>query len=140
RKAELLKEERELAQQKADLERREFVADALVKEQMNEVERCINGRFRLVRFRMYSPQLNGGEKPDCVMLSRTDGAKYMDMNSAQKINAGLDIINALCAFHGVCAPVFIDNAEGVNEFIPAVPQLVKLAVTNDRQLVIKNNN
>jgi hypothetical protein len=86
---------------------------------------------------MFAQQINGGEKPDCIMFSKTDGAKYMDMNNAQKFNAGLDIINTLCEFNGVCAPIFIDNAEAVNEFIPVKSQLVKLIVTTDKELIIK---
>jgi DNA repair exonuclease SbcCD ATPase subunit len=136
RKEQLLSEERSLAQQKADLEKQEYVADTLVKEQMVEVERRVNSKFRQVRFRLFTSQINGGEKPDCVMYSATDGAKYLDMNSAQKVNAGLDVINALCELNGVTAPIFIDNAEGVNELIPTKSQIIRLVVTKDNSLII----
>ena len=46
-----------------------------------------------------------------------------------QINAGLDVINTLCAYHGVTAPIFVDNAESVNDFIPTAGQLIKLVVT-----------
>jgi hypothetical protein len=136
RKAELLKEEKSLAQQKADLEKQEFTAESLIKEQMNEVERRVNGKFSRVRFKMFSQQLNGGEKPDCILISAETGAKFMDTNSADKINIGLDIINTLCEFNSVCAPIFVDNAEGINQLLPVNSQLVKLTVTTDKELVI----
>ena len=136
RKAELLKEEKDLAQQKADLEKREFIADSLVKEQMNEVERRVNGKFNLVRFKMFSQQINGGEKPDCILISKATGAKFMDTNNADKINIGLDIINTICEFNEVTAPIFIDNAEAVNELFPVTSQVVKLIVTTDKKLNI----
>ncbi|MCL1933567.1 MAG: AAA family ATPase [Candidatus Azobacteroides sp.] len=136
RKAELLREEKDLARQKADLEKQEFTADSLVKEQMNEVERRVNLRFKSVRFKMYSPQINGGEKPDCILIG-PDGAKFTDTNSAEKIAMGLDIINTLCEFNGVYAPVFIDNAEGINRIFPVNSQLIKLIVTQDKELIIK---
>jgi chromosome segregation ATPase len=136
RKSELLKEEKELAQQKADLEKQEFTADALVKKQMNEVERRVNMKFSLVKFKMFSQQLNGGEKPDCILVSAETGAKFMDTNNADKINIGLDIINTLCEFNGVCAPIFVDNAEGINQLLPVNSQLVKLIVTHDKELNI----
>jgi hypothetical protein len=136
RKAELLKEEKELAQQKADLENWEFVADSLVREQMNEVERRVNIKFSLVQFKMFSQQLNGGEKPDCILISKSTGARYMDTNSADKTNIGLDIINTLCEFNGVCAPIFIDNAEGINQLLQVNSQLIKLSVTLDKNLII----
>jgi DNA repair exonuclease SbcCD ATPase subunit len=137
RKAYLLKEEKELAQQKADLEKQEFIADTLVKEQMNEVERRVNLKFSLVRFKMFSQQINGGENPDCILISNLTGARYLDTNNADKINIGLDIINTLCEFNGVCAPIFIDNAEGINRLLPVNSQLIKLIVTLDKELIIK---
>jgi DNA repair exonuclease SbcCD ATPase subunit len=135
RKADLLKEEKCLAQQKADLEKQEFTAFTLVKQQMSEVERRVNLKFQLVRFKMFSQQLNGGVKPDCILLG-LNGVKFIDTNSADKINIGLDIINTLCEFHGVSAPIFVDNAEGVNALLPVHSQLIKLIVTFDKELII----
>ncbi|NCB42882.1 MAG: hypothetical protein EOM59_09700 [Clostridia bacterium] len=134
KKAEIQKKEKELAQQKADLEGQEFTIDALNKAQMDEVERRVNSKFQNVRFRMFETQLNGGEIPTCVAL--VNGVKYSDLNTAGKINAGLDIINTLCLFHGVNAPVFIDNAESINKLFPVASQLIKLVVTTDKELVI----
>lgn len=132
--AELSGREKELAQQKADLEKQEFTIDELNKARMDEVERRVNQKFQLVRFRMFEPQLNGGEKPDCVAM--VDGVRFTDLNNAGKINAGLDIINTLCLFHEISAPIFVDNAEGVNQLFPVGSQLVKLIVTTDKELQI----
>lgn len=134
RKAELKTQERDLAQQKADLEKQEFTIDDFTKARMEEVERRVNEKFQLVRFRMYSQQINGGEKPDCIAM--VNGVKFNDLNNAMKINAGLDIINTLSLYHEVSAPIFIDNAEGVNEVFPVASQLIKLIVTTDRELTI----
>lgn len=132
--AELSDREKELAQQKADLEKQEFTIDELNKARMDEVERRINSKFQLVRFRMFEPQLNGGEKPDCVAM--VNGVKFTDLNNAGKINAGLDIINTLCLFHEISAPIFVDNAESVNQLFPVGSQLIKLIVTTDEVLQI----
>lgn len=126
--------EMELAQQLADLENIEFAAEELNKARVSEVERRVNSKFNFVRFRMFEPQLNGGKVPTCI--ASVDGVKYADLNNAMKINAGLDIINTLCAFHGVTAPVFIDNAESVNTLIPIESQLIRLVVTEDKKLRI----
>ena len=134
KKAEILAREKELAQQQADLEKQEFTIDELNKARMDEVERRVNSKFQNVRFRMFEPQLNGGETPTCIAM--VDGVKYADLNTAGKINAGLDIINTLCLYHGVSAPVFIDNAESVNQLFPVASQLVKLIVTTDKELTI----
>lgn len=134
KKAEIAAREKELAQQQADLEKQEFTIDELNKARMDEVERRVNDKFQNVRFRMFEPQLNGGETPTCIAM--VDGVKYADLNTAGKINAGLDIINTLCLFHGISAPVFIDNAESVNQLFPVASQLIKLVVTTDKQLTI----
>ncbi len=55
-----------------------------------------------------------------------------------RIIAGLDIINAICKFEGVCAPIFIDNAESVNDIPETLSQLICLVVTDDEQLTIDN--
>lgn len=132
--AEIKARERELAQQLADLEKEEFTADALNKARMDEVERRVNGLFQNVRFRMYERQLNGGEVPTCV--ASVNGVKYSDLNTAGKINAGLDIINTLGLYHGISAPVFIDNSESVNNLFPITSQLIRLRVSTDKELRI----
>lgn len=136
KKAEIAAREKELAQQLADLEKQEFTIDELNKARMDEVERRVNSKFQNVRFRMFEPQLNGGETPTCVAM--VGGVKYADLNTAGKINAGLDIINTLCLFHEVSAPVFIDNAESVNRLFPVASQLIKLVVTTDKELTINH--
>ena len=47
------------------------------------------------------------------------------------MNVGLDIINALTKFYNVTAPVFIDNAEAVTDFIKCNSQTIKLVVDAD---------
>lgn len=132
--AEIKNREKELAQQLADVENLEYNADQLNKARVSEVERRVNSKFNFVRFRMSESQLNGGEVPTCVATVK--GVKYADLNNAMKINAGLDIINTLCTFHGVTAPIFIDNAESVNEIYAVGSQLIKLVVTSDKKLKI----
>ena len=66
-----------------------------------------------------------------------NGVPYPDVNNAGKINAGLDIINAICKSKGMAAPIFIDNREGVNQLLPTVSQIVNLYVSADKELTIK---
>lgn len=134
---EIEEKEKQKAQELADVESLEYTADQLNKARVTEVERRVNSKFAFVRFRMSEPQLNGGEIPTCV--ATVNGVKYADLNNAMKINAGLDIINTLCRFHGVTAPIFVDNAEGVNKIFEVDSQLIKLAVTSDPELTITIN-
>lgn len=127
----------ELANQKADLENKEMATEMLIHKQSEEIERRVNSLFQLVQFRMFEKQANGGERPTCIAM--VDGVRYGDLNSAMKTNAGLDIINTFCAFSETLAPIFIDNAEGVNELHNTNSQIVRLVVT-DKPLMITTDS
>ncbi|TDX83945.1 ATP-binding protein [Epilithonimonas xixisoli] len=133
--AELNETGRNLAQQIADLEKDEFAVDAFNKAKIEECESRINGKFSMVSFKLFNQQLNGGESETCEIL--INGVPYSDANTASQINAGLDVINVLSKFHGVTAPIFIDNRESVSNIIYTESQVINLLVTNDKELVIK---
>ncbi len=136
--SELEKEEQTLVDQLNDLEASEFSILEFDKAKMDKLEERINGRFQLVKFKLFDRQINGGEKPCCDILVNTNGnlVPISDANNAGRINAGLDIINTLSDHHKVYAPVFVDNAESVNHLIPIQSQLTRLIVTNDPELKI----
>ena len=64
-----------------------------------------------------------------------DGTPYPDVNNAGKINAGIDIINAICRSKGVTAPIFIDNRESINFLLGTNSQIVNLSVSLHNNLV-----
>ncbi len=99
------------------------------------VEERINSMFSIVRFKMVADQINGGDRQVCE--TTVGGVPYASLNNAARINAGLDIINAFCRFNGTTAPVFVDNAEAVNELLPMESQVISLIVTNDKQLIVR---
>ncbi|MDB0602114.1 hypothetical protein PL373_13345 [Tenacibaculum maritimum] len=116
------------------MEGSEFTIDAFIKAKIETLESRINGKFSIVKFKLFETQINGGEVECCEAL--INGVPFSDLNNAARINAGLDIINALCEFHKVSAPVFIDNRESVNSLIDLNSQLVNLIVSNDPKLKI----
>ncbi|GEO08722.1 AAA family ATPase [Segetibacter aerophilus] len=123
---ELQRQEEELAQQLADLEQTEFGIEKYNKAKMDILESRINSRFTYVSFKMFERQINGGEVECCECL--VNGVPFSVVNTAGKINAGLDIINVLCQHYGVTAPVFIDNRESVSNIIPTQSQIINLIV------------
>lgn len=132
--SELENEQRKLSQELADLEGIEFTIAAFSKAKIEQVESKINELFEFVRFKMYEQQINGGEIETCEAM--VNGVPFSDLNTAMQINAGLDIINAICRHNDVYAPIFIDNAESVNEFHRTNSQMVRLVVTTDSKLKI----
>lgn len=130
-------EEKRIAnnQAKADLEKWEDVYMRFQKSKDEVLMQRINGLFSVVSFSFVKEQKNGGEKITCYCS--VNGVPYADVNACGKVNAGLDIINAICATKGISAPIFVDNRESFNSIISTISQIVNLKVSNDKQLTIK---
>lgn len=126
---------RKQSQEVAELEGIEFTIASFSKARIEAVKRKINGMFKIVKFKMFDTQINGGEVETCE--ATVNGVPFSDLNDAGRINAGLDIINAICGANGVYAPIFIDNAESVNELLPTQSQKIRLVVSTDKELVIE---
>lgn len=136
RVAELESQQAELAAEKSKLDEASYLMDEFVKAKVNMLEDVINSRFKLARFKMFNVMLNGNVEECCETTYK--GVPYRSMNNAARINVGLDIINTLTSYFKVNAPVFIDNAEAVTEFVPVNSQTIKLIVDeSEPQLVVK---
>ena len=136
RVAELETQQAELAAEKSKLDEASYLMDEFIKAKVNMLEDVINSRFKLARFKMFNVMLNGNVEECCETTYK--GVPYRSMNNAARINVGLDIINALTSYFKVNAPVFIDNAEAVTEFVPVNSQTIKLIVDeSEPQLVVK---
>ena len=134
--AELESQQAELAAEKSKLDEASYLMDEFVKAKVNMLEDVINSRFKLARFKMFNIMLNGNVEECCETTYK--GVPYRSMNNAARINIGLDIINTLTSYFKVTAPVFIDNAEAVTEFVPVNSQTIKLIVDeSEPQLVVK---
>lgn len=131
---ELKEKEKSHSQELADLEAIDFSIEEFTVAKMNALEESLNNRFDLVKFKLFKEQINGGRTETCETL--IDGVPYSDANTASKINAGIDIINTLSEHYKVYAPVFIDNAESVNQLIPSKSQINRLIVSKDKTLRI----
>lgn len=126
---------KQLAQQIADLEKEEYTVQEFTRTKIEECESRINGLFHNVTFRLFDKTYEGNIYETCIPL--VGGVPFGAANTAGQVNAGLDIINTLCRFHGICAPIFIDNRESVNALIPTESQIINLVVTNDTKLTIE---
>lgn len=126
---------RSQSEELAQLEGIEFTMANFSKARIEAMESRINGLFSVVRFKMFEKNINGGEVETCE--ATVNGVPYSDLNNAMTINAGLDIINAICKSESVTAPIFIDNAEAVNELLPTQSQMIRLVVTDDDTLTIQ---
>ena len=126
---ELESQQQKLASEKNLLDETSFLIDEFVKAKVDMLEDNINSHFEYARFKMFNVLVNGNIEECCETTYK--GVPYRSMNNAARMNVGLDIINALTKFYNVTAPVFIDNAEAVTDFIKCNSQTIKLVVDAD---------
>ncbi len=134
---ELQTEQREVGQKVADQERMICMLESFVRAKMDKVSEVINAKFNTVSWKLFDMQINGGMKETCECT--VNGVPYSSLNNGHQIIAGLDIIVSLASLYGVTAPVFIDNAEALNDFnIPDMDgQMVLLKVSDDAELKVR---
>lgn len=126
---ELENQQQKLATEKNLLDETSFLIDEFIKAKVDMLEESINSHFEYARFKMFNVLVNGNVEECCETTYK--GVPYRSMNNAARMNVGLDIINALTKFYNVTAPVFIDNAEAVTDFIKCNSQTIKLVVDAD---------
>lgn len=123
---ELEQEQQRLINEKNVVDETAFLLDEFVKAKVEMLEDTINKHFTITTFKMANVLVNGSVEDCCETM--VDGVPYRSLNNAARINAGIDVINALTKFYKVNAPVFIDNAEAVTKFIDCKSQTIKLIV------------
>lgn len=129
----LKEQEKHLAQSVSLNEKTLFTIESFEKIKIEKLEEKVNSKFQFVRFKLFNHQINGGETPCCEAL--VNGVPYSDVNTAGKINAGLDIINILSNFYKVTAPIFIDNRESIINIIPTNSQIINLIVSKEDKIL-----
>ena len=131
-------EQKDLVKQLSELEKKEDIARQYQFRQNQLLEERINKHFSLVQWKLFRTVNNGGdsfEEPFCECY--VNGIPYhAGLNQACRLNAGLDICEALCRFYKVSAPIVIDNAESNLNIYQTTGQQVRLEVfDSDLQLI-----
>lgn len=135
--SELQAEQKEVAQKVADQEKMLYLLEQFIRYKMDSVSESINGKFEGINFKLFDLQLNGGLKETCELT--VNGVPYSSLNNGHRIIAGLQIIKALQGLYDVRMPIFVDNAESINNFnMPNMDcQLVLLKVSDDKELKVE---
>lgn len=135
--SELQAELKEVGTKIASQEKVLYLLDEFIEYKLNKISNGINSMFDGVIFKLFDIQLNGGVKEVCECT--VNGVPYGSLNNGHRIIAGLQIIKALQKMYGVYLPIFIDNAESVNDFnIPDMDcQLIKLVVADNKDLKVE---
>lgn len=138
--AELEAEQKEVGQKIADQEQMIDLVEDFIRTKMNMISEKINGMFKIVSFKLFSEQINGGLKETCECT--VGGIPLSSLNNGHRIVAGLDIIHSLSNLYGVSCPIFVDNAESINDFnVPKMDaQMIYLTVTDDKELKVESED
>lgn len=128
RRHELQEKDRDLAIKIASLDGILYEAQKYSKAKIQMVEDVVSSNFNLVTWKMYEPNVtNDGEREICECL--VDGVPVSkNANLASRINAGIDIVNALSEWLGLSVPLWIDGKESVTNLIECKSQLITLEV------------
>lgn len=97
------------------------------------IDQKVNGLFRLVKWKLFDTQVNGGVVDCC--LATIDGVSYGAANDGAKVKAGIDVIETMSQAKGLRVPLFIDRAESVTEMQMPDTQVIRLIVSeNEKEL------
>lgn len=119
----------------ARMQTRLEAAERLQLMEANDLQQRVNELFPSVRFRLSRELLNGREVGHCELS--VDGVPYSGLSTSERINAGLELINALARHYNIVAPIVIDNAEAVNKVAPTLGQQILLEVSPAKKLNVE---
>lgn len=135
REKELQKQRTTLSGDIARMQTRLEAAERLQLMEANDLQKRVNELFPSVRFRLSRELLNGREVGHCELSA--DGVPYSGLSTSERINAGLELINALARYYNIVAPIVIDNAEAVNQVAPTLGQQILLEVSPAKKLNVE---
>jgi hypothetical protein len=128
----LTAQEEKLGAEYVALEQQMYLCELFIKSKVAMLDEQINSKFKTVRFRLFTEQINGGLKECCDALIPTKEGNVVTWNGAAnhaaKINAGLEIISTLSEHWGISVPVWFDNAESVTRLLSVPQQIITLSV------------
>ncbi|MSS77404.1 AAA family ATPase [Anaerococcus sp. AGMB00486] len=129
-------EEKKLSAEYEEAQKILYLCDEYTKTYVDLVSSKVNNFFTFVKFKLFDTQINGGIQETAEATFK--GVPYGVLNNAAKINAGLDVINALSQKYEKQIPIFVDNAEAINELTEVDSQLVRLVVSKDEELIVED--
>lgn len=131
-----MEDEKKLSREFEENQRILYLCEEYIRAYTELVSEKVNNLFTFVKFKLFDTQINGGviETAEATY----NGVPYGSLNTAAQINAGLDVINSLSNHYDKQIPIFVDNAESVNDLMDTDSQLITLTVSKFKSLRIEN--
>ncbi|HEX3026391.1 MAG TPA: hypothetical protein VHR42_04085 [Clostridia bacterium] len=132
RVAELIEQESKANEELETIEKNIFLCEEYRKAKSHALESAVNGKFKLVRFKLFETLKTTGEEVEtCEAVYTPNGTGYCDVSRSQTTYVGIDICNAFMEHFGVTAPLFVDDAEGVLHELDTDAQVIRLIASLD---------
>lgn len=96
------------------------------------LEDRVNGHFSYVKWSLFKTTLDGEKNPFCECYHA--GVPYSRLNTAAKVNAGIDIAYTFARYNEISVPMLLDECESVNHPICRGGQQIRFVVTTDDEL------
>jgi chromosome segregation ATPase len=139
RVSELREELKKATSEAAKCEKLDFLLEKFEKAKMNLLSERINQKFKVVQWKLFHTQKNGGIENVCVCM--VHGSPYGEntTSTTERLMAGLDIVSTLQEIYDIKAPIWIDNAEAYNDYnIPKLDsQMILLNVSEDSEIRVE---
>lgn len=105
------------------------------KAELDSVQKETNSLFSNVQWKFYTKNITNDELQE-VCECIVNGVDYNNLNRAAKVNAEIDIINAISKHYDVELPCWIDNKESVSDVLHCNQQQIMLEVAKEKELSI----
>ncbi|BCB04768.1 AAA family ATPase [Bacillus sp. KH172YL63] len=134
--------DRNVAVEKKESIRKELVTSKAIVDAIKEFKSKrselmvskVDDLFTTISVKLYETLKNGEER--ATFEIEMDGKPYSKLSTAEKIKAGLELIEVLSKLSEVIAPTFVDNGESILNFTAPAGQLI-VARVKDEDLNIK---
>ena len=121
-----------LQEQIDELDTRIDVASEYVRLSCAVMEEQVNKHFSFVQWSLFKSNLDGEKKPFCECYHQ--GVPYSQLNTAARINAGIDIAHTFAKYYDLSVPVILDGCESNLSPLSFGSQQIRLYVSNDNEL------
>lgn len=119
-------EQRTLDAQYADDMTKLDKVTAFIMRKAPAVVENINKRFSAVKFKLFEMQTNGELKQCCKAMK--DGVSYANINTASKVQVGIELANLFSEYLGVVVPLWVDSRESIIDLPLTKAQTICLKV------------
>lgn len=136
--AELKSLQLETAQKCADEDKMINLLEKFNVERMNMLSESVNKKFKVVKWKLFEEQINGGYAQVCKCL--VNGTDYENgLNHGDRILADVDILSTFQAMNNVQLPIFVDDSESVDAWrVPNIDsQTILLRRTDDKEMRVE---